>query len=124
VTCRCGRAYCWQCLKHIPTWEGYRHFCQHFQADADGQVGCRECDHCSLYKEPDEAKRVEDAAERARARWAAQHPGLAAKVNLRTIAVGPPPALKTGDPAVRDALRWFERQVEGVVEWLYVPLEE
>ncbi|GAA6051782.1 hypothetical protein JCM3770_004969 [Rhodotorula araucariae] len=90
IVCRCGFIYCHACRHEIPTWEGYGHFCPHVRDPVTR--ACVRCDKCSLWEEPDEGRRVREAAARARLVWAAEHPLWAKKVNLDTpIAFEPDP---------------------------------
>ncbi|GAA5990907.1 hypothetical protein JCM10908_000074 [Rhodotorula pacifica] len=81
ITCRCGFAYCHACLRPISAWEGYTHFCPH-PRDPLRPSSCPTpgCTKCSLWVEPDLAKRRREAAERARENWAEENPEWAEKV--------------------------------------------
>ncbi|GAA5968886.1 hypothetical protein JCM11641_000767 [Rhodosporidiobolus odoratus] len=95
VTCRCSALYCWACRSPISSSEGYRHFCQHFRAEAGAP--CTECSKCHLFQETDEESRVRDAASLARIKWARENPEWAEKVQVEGIRVGPPGWMREGD---------------------------
>ncbi|BGP47735.1 hypothetical protein JCM10450v2_003600 [Rhodotorula kratochvilovae] len=111
VVCRCGFIYCHACRHEIPSWQGYAHFCPHPRDP--GARSCARCDKCSLWEEPDEGRRVRDAAEKARLAWAVEHPAWAKKVDLKT------PVAFEPDPQENPLYEWvadgYDALAEGVL---------
>ncbi|GAA5883484.1 hypothetical protein JCM3774_003599 [Rhodotorula dairenensis] len=118
ITCRCGFAYCYVCLGPISWRDGYAHFCPHPRDPLD-PAHCPNagCTKCSLWIEPDLAKRRREAADRARERWARENPEWAETV-AKSKPLGDVGADSHFVPLYEQTLDWYDSVVESIARLL------
>ncbi|KAJ9051737.1 hypothetical protein DSO57_1002001 [Entomophthora muscae] len=80
MTCRCGYVMCYLCREGIKD-ISYGHFCEHFRFNP-GEP-CNQCHKCDLYRDPNDAAAISNAARKAKRAFLQEHPELSKRLGYQ-----------------------------------------